>query len=161
VTDSFIQYERGQTEITAHRRRDETRAACEILGVSVEFLGFADDIYNKVVVGEALFQAGYLDVNTLADVIFVPAVQGGNHQHDLIGTYAEEFVEFWKTKLIKYSTYSKDEPYTPIPEYRELLPTQTEALIKAKALKCYTSQHFQTHFHAVNGNTSEWISDLP
>jgi hypothetical protein len=155
VTDSFIQYERGQTEITAHRRRDETRAACEVLGVGVKFLGMADDCIEGI---DSLYSP-FLAIWRLGEIgtVFIPALQGGNRHHDLIG-----YCKRWKRiDWIQYSTYTADQNYTPVPGFIELVPSIEEAALKQRALQCYTSQHWQSHFKEINGSTSEWISRLP
>lgn len=149
VTDSFVQYERGQEEITAHRRRDETRRAMQVLGAEVQFLGLADDRLRGGVLQGALKQFGQVPVIS-------PAYQGGHPQHDLVHIVAMQMFR-WNAY---YATYAKDQWLTPIARYVEVVPCPAEAELKKKALACYESQHWQGHFGAVEGK-SEWISEVP
>lgn len=156
VTDSFIQYERGQTDITAHRRRDETRAACKVLGLAAPvFLGQADDCLTFDAV-----EGSYYAVLSPSDTVFCPAIQGGHPHHDMI---RETLAKFWEddVKVIEYATYAKDCWYTPLEGGIELVPTPEEFALKERALACYTSQLWQPHFPAVLKARSEWISKEP
>jgi LmbE family N-acetylglucosaminyl deacetylase len=161
VTDSFIQYERGQHDITAHRRRDEDRAACKVMGVEVKFLGIADDCLKWW----QQLDASLPHIGKIADhklIVFIPALQGGHKHHDLVNEVQADVVfDAYNTTFIEYSTYAAGQNVTPIETFIELKPTDAEATVKAEALACYTSQFWQGHMHAVNGYTSEWLSRLP
>ncbi len=165
VTDSFIQYERGQHEITAHRRRDETREACKVLGVTPRFRGLADTWLDSSILYSALVCVyGIDDIFTCTDepdgFLFVPALQGGNTWHDEVNICGRE-ANFYDSIVIEYATYAKDEWYTPLVDGVELVPTDEEFELKKQALACYESQSFQPHFPAVLKARSEWVSRLP
>ena len=156
VTDSFIQYERGQTDITAHRRREETRQACRVLGLEPPvFLGLGDDGLERTIdaLREYVFRR-YADDT----IMFVPACQGGNVQHDLIWNW---LVMDPPLKYVEYATYANGEFYTPLAGGVELVPTEEEYQLKLKAIACYESQSWQGHVKAVIDARSEWVSRLP
>lgn len=156
VTDSFVQYERGQKEITAHRRRDETRRACEVMGVEPVFLGLADDCFEE----PRHIRAMLSEAQWAADIFFVPALQGGNRQHNLCSFAFNEIRTC--ERLVEYSTYAKGEFLTPVEGFVELVPTPEEIEIKERALRCYESQAWQGHMEAVRKEGyREWVSRLP
>ena len=147
VTDGYIQYERGD-QITAEQRRNETREAMKILGCQVIFLGIKDTELTPEVLENALS-------HLKADVVYAPAIQGGNGQHDMVGMVASKVF----SKVIHYTTYTWTELWTQ--GRTEIIPTQEEMELKNKALDCYTSQiqlsATAPHFVAVR-NRSEFYA---
>lgn len=128
VTDSYIQSERGEVGCDKETRIAETRAAMQILGAQVEFLHIPDKDLNERVLVEALRGYGGFDL------VFAPAIEGGNRAHDLVGGAAVGL--YSNVKL--YSTYTKTRLY---PEGVEKVGV-TEAMkaLKLRALECYRSQ---------------------
>ena len=158
VTDSYIQPERNLhlqvteydtiVDTSAAARRQETIEAMKIAGCPVVFLGIKDTELTEEVLRERL---QYFNPET----IYIPAVQGGNSQHDLIGRVA---YEMFGKKCERYCTYTKTELWT-IGGW-ELTPTWEETQLKNKMLDCYKSQlqlpSTAPHFEAVR-NKSEWL----
>ncbi len=147
ITDSYIQWNRGDG-ITALQRRNETLKAMEILGCPVIFAGLRDDDLSLEQI-ESLLE-GFKGF----DKVYIPAIQGGNTQHDMIGAIASKCF----TDTIKYTTYTKTELWTK--GDTEVIPTPEELELKNKALDCYTSQlnlgSTRPHFEAVRGR-SEYL----
>lgn len=148
ATDSWRQFKRGEKEITAERRRNESTAAMKLLGCAVHFLGIPDNQFDRK---ELLKKLGGFH----PELVYAPAVQGGNKQHDIVGAIALELFD----NVIQYSTYSKKALYTT--GEIEIIPTPEELALKERALACYKSQieYVRTapHFTAVRGK-SEWIT---
>jgi LmbE family N-acetylglucosaminyl deacetylase len=149
-TDSFIQSNRGEAA-TADQRWAEDIKAMQILGCSLIFGNIRDDIIDDFAVKNLLTKFYNFDV------VYAPAVQGGNPQHDLIGKLALE--RFGKS-VIQYSTYAKGEWRTK--GNKEIKPNNIhidEIAIKNQALACYKSQislpATKPHFDAAKGE-SEW-----
>lgn len=149
ATDSFIQPLRGDQGCGPEARRKETIAAMKILGCPVLFLGIPDNELTEEDLRERL---KLLNVETL----YIPAIQGGNEQHDLIGRVALDL--FGRRAIERYTTYSKTEPYT-VGNY-ELAPTPRERELKNLALDCYRSQialpSTSIYFQAQR-DKSEWL----
>lgn len=145
VTDSWIQSNRGEV-CSADDRWNEDVEAMKILNCPIIRLGLRDDL----LIEDHLKQAFIRFVNF--DRIYVPALQGGNSQHDMIGRVA---TAIFGIKCIYYPTYTKSELYT-IGGF-EIVPTIEEIELKNKALDCYKSQIKINgpHFDAVRGK-SEW-----
>jgi LmbE family N-acetylglucosaminyl deacetylase len=126
VFDGHVQRLRGEP-ITAEQRREETNAACSILGVDVEFLGFSD--------------ANPPDAATLAKALapyapypaYVPAVEEDGHkQHNLVGTVAKAVLDVER----EYMTYTRHGKSTG-----ERVPFEPDwPRKKLLALACYESQ---------------------
>lgn len=148
VTDSYIQANRGE-EVTADMRWKEDIEAMKILGCSLMFGNIRDDVIDEWAVKHLL--ASFYNF----DVVYAPAVQGGNPHHDLIGKLAKER---FGDKCIQYSTYASGEWYTE--GEKEVLPSGDWRPIKDKALACYKSQidlpATKEHFEAVKGKP-EWF----
>ncbi len=148
VTDGYIQYERGDLGCSAEVRRQETINAMAISGCPVVFLGIKDTELTEDILRERL--KGFNP-----EKIYVPAIQGGNRQHDLVATVA---MELFGLKCEHYAGYTKTELYTT--GNVEIKPTQQEIDIKNKMLDCYKSQlelaATRPHFDAVRGQ-SEWL----
>lgn len=146
-TDSYIQYERGD-QITAEQRRNETREAMKILGCPVIFLGIKDTELTGDRLEEVL---KYFK----ADVVYAPAVQGGNGQHDIVGQVAKLVFP----NVIQYTTYTKTELWTK--GSQEIKPSRTESILKNQALDCYKSQinlgSTAPHFTAVRSKSEFYI----
>ncbi len=151
ITDSWIQPDRGglYAGCTAYTRQQETIAAMKLAGCPVVFLGIPDKELREERLRERL---QFFNPET----IYIPALQGGNAQHDLVNKVALEL--FGRNRCEQYSTYSKTQLY--IPEGYEIKPTQIEMELKNKMLDCYTSQinlpSTAPHFAAVRGK-SEWL----
>lgn len=146
VTDSYIQFNRGDG-ITAEQRRKETIEALKILGCPVLFVGLRDDTLNEDKL-RVLFKnfIGF-------EKVYTPAIhENGNPHHNMIGKVAKEFFD-----VTAYTSYSKTNLW--INGSVEIKPTQIEIDIKNFALDCYKSQlnlaSTAPHFAAVRGK-SEW-----
>lgn len=146
-TDSYIQYERGD-QITAEQRRNETREAMRILDAPVIFLGIKDTELTGDKLEEVL---KYFK----ADVVYAPAIQGGNAQHDIVGQVAKLVFP----NVIQYTTYTRDVLWTQ--GSQEIIPTQSERIKKNQALDCYKSQinlgSTAPHFTAVRQKSEFYI----
>lgn len=148
VTDSYIQPERGDLGCTAEIRRQETIEAMKIAECPVVFLGIKDTELTEEVLRERL-------KHFKPEQIYVPAIQGGNAQHDLVGKVA---MELFGNKCERYTTYTKTELYTT--GNYEIKPKHDEMDKKLRMLNCYESQlnlgSTLPHFMAVKGK-SEWL----
>lgn len=148
VTDSYIQPKRGDTGCSAIERRNETIAAMKLAGCAVVFGGIHDDELNP----SHLFSL-YKSFQNF-DKVYVPTVQGGNPQHDLIRLVANDYFK----NIAGYTTYTKTELWTE--GTLEVVPTPEELELKEKMLWCYQSQiklpSTKPHFEAVLGR-SEWL----
>jgi glycosyltransferase involved in cell wall biosynthesis/LmbE family N-acetylglucosaminyl deacetylase len=148
ITDSFIQPNRGDIGCTAEIRRQETIEAMKIAGCPVVFLGIKDTELTSEILKERL-------IGFDPEKVYVPAIQGGNAQHDLVGQVA---MELFGKKCERYTSYTKTELYTT--SNWEVVPTQNEIDKKNKMLDCYKSQlalpSTRPHFDAVRGR-SEWL----
>jgi LmbE family N-acetylglucosaminyl deacetylase len=147
VTDSWIQFDRGES-CTAEDRRKEDIEAMKILGCSIVFGGIRDDCIDEWAVKNLLSKFANFGM------IYAPAIQGGNKDHDLIGKVAQEI---FSDRCKHYTTYTPTELYTTGTE--EIKPTSEEVFIKEKALECYVSQIKINgpHFEAVKGGKPEWF----
>ncbi len=150
-TCSLIQFNRGQTEITAERRHKESASAMKLLGASVEFLNLPDNDLRY----DNLIWA--LKPHPETTLCFAPAKQGGNAQHDLVSDAASNMFK----RVIFYATYAKDQWFTPLEQGIRLVLTPEERELKLKVLDCYESQQFQNHFAEVRKVMDEWISEEP
>jgi LmbE family N-acetylglucosaminyl deacetylase len=85
--------------VTPEDRRNETLEAMGKLGLEVLFLGFREKELNSV----DLIKAFRKLKKYKPDVVYAPALEGGNEDHDLISTAASVFknVEY-------YQTYTKE-----------------------------------------------------
>jgi LmbE family N-acetylglucosaminyl deacetylase len=148
VTDSYIQPERGDVGCTAEIRRQETIEAMKIAECPVLFLGIKDTELTEEVIRERL---QYFN----PEQIYVPAIQGGNAHHDLVGKVA---MDLFGKKCERYTTYTKTELYTT--GNYEVKPTPVELEKKDRMMDCYNSQwelpSTLPHFKAVIGK-SEWL----
>lgn len=148
VTDAFIQSNRGE-DITADQRWEEDVSAMKILGCSIIRGGIRDDIIDEWALDNLLNKFANFDV------IYAPAVQGGNKDHDLIGQVA---LKIFGDKVIQYSTYEKGQWYTSFGNIVE--PTDEEYQLKKKALDCYQSQinlpATKGHFEGIIQEGFEW-----
>lgn len=147
VTDGYIQGNRGDG-ITAEQRREESRNAAKLLGYEVVFLGIKD---TELTPEKLEFALSHLK----ADVVFAPAIQGGNGQHDMIGQVANKVFP----NVVHYTTYTRTELWTT--GETEIIPTQEEIDLKNKALDCYQSQinlgSTAPHFFAVRGRSEFYV----
>lgn len=148
ATDGYIQYERGDLGCSAEIRRQETIEAMKIAGCPVVFLGIKDSELTEEILRDRL--KGFNP-----ETVYVPAIQGGNFQHDLVGKVG---LELFGDRCEKYATYSRTELYTT--GNWEIKPTKEETELKNKMLACYQSQlalqSTRPHFQAVIGR-SEWL----
>ena len=133
VTDSYIQYERGEMLSLWTARRLETLAAMEELDpeIDVDFLGVKDKEFNQELCEAAL--APYAAEKY--DIVFAPSPnEGGNWMHDVTGQVAAKLFP----TVRHYSTYTKSREYpqgmTPVPA------TEAMKAKKLKAIACYKSQ---------------------
>lgn len=148
VTDSFIQPERGDVGCDAETRRRETIEAMKIAGCPVFFLGIRDTELTEEVLRERL-------IGLRPEKVYAPAIQGGNHQHDLVGKVCKDL---FGERCVQYTTYTKTELYTT--GKTAITPTAAEKGIKGKMLACYQSQLYnpatRPHFEAVI-DKPEWL----
>lgn len=148
-TDSFIQPKRGDIGCTAEIRRAESMAAAKIINCPVVFLGIKDTELTEDILRERLRDFSEYEK------VWIPAVQGGNPQHDIVGKVGRERFP----NALSYTTYTKSELYTT--GTTEVVPTHEEVDLKLKALACYQSQlnlgATRPHFLAVLGK-SEWLN---
>lgn len=152
-TDSSIQPLRGDVGCSAETRAAETEGACHLLGCQVLRLGIQDNLLIHIfedVFRKTLWQ---FDRDT---PVYLPALQGGNVQHDLVSRVGSEYFR----NVTFYATYAKGEHFTPIGE--PVIPTYEERQLKARALECYQSQRnlasTRPHFEAVKGQP-EYLSE--
>jgi LmbE family N-acetylglucosaminyl deacetylase len=149
VTDSDAQLNKG---VTAEMRREESRRACETLGVAVSFLGLKDGSLDEANLRERL--APFASQGWQR--VYAPAIQGGHKDHDVLAKVASSI--FPRVSL--YSTYAEGEHFTPKGTGIEPNPTQNEIELKNRALECYASQigivENKRHFDAVRGK-SEYL----
>lgn len=148
VTDSWVQYLRGE-KTTAEQRRKESQMAMESLGAPTEFLGIKDNELTDEVLIEKLRQ--YQPTK-----VYAPLPNSKNPQHNLVGQAAQIL---WPDEVVFYSTYTR-ESLSPTGEI-EIKPNQEEIELKNKALDCYKSQIgiMGPHFSAVR-NKSEYLNRL-
>lgn len=155
VTDSYVQPARGEVGCSADERAEETRNANAVLGCETARLGLRDDELTSIAVAEALSRL------TGAEMVYVPALEGGHPHHDLVANAAA--VTFGVERLRCYSTYAKLSQYLPVDLHpvgtTEVEWTRDEYARKQGALECYASQRRinAPHFEAVEGQ-SEWLS---
>lgn len=138
--------------VTIEQRRDESRRACKIMGVEVQFLGLSDEEDNRQKLRLAFMQLELLQTYNKG-LVFAPARNNANKQHDLVSELAEDIFP----SAMFYGNYTKDRLY-PDGEM-PLTPSPEEKTIKEQALACYESQlkingH---HFTAVK-NVPEYLS---
>lgn len=150
VTDSYVQYERGDVGCDAETRRQETINAMAIIGCPVVFLGIKDTELTEENLTERLYPF------FAAGKVYAPAIQGGNAQHNLVGRVAKRI---FKDRVQQYCSYTKTELYTT--GKVEIVPTAEELELKNRMLACYKSQlalpSTRPHFLAVSGK-SEWLT---
>jgi len=151
VTDSDAHLSDG---VTAQQRREESRRACELLGVPVVFLGMKDgaleqqktDLKRRL---EPFASQPWIHV-------YAPAIQGGHKDHDALG----DVVSSMFSPVSYYATYAQGECFSPLG--REIEPTPEEVDRKNRALDCYPSQirlvRTESRFEAVRGK-SEYLGD--
>lgn len=129
VFDGYVQQNRG-LKITAEQRRDETRAACAILGVQVEFLGFRDDApptCEDIAIELLKRYQGF--------EVWAPAWEAKGHpQHNMVACACDAMLV--KDRYLTYTTAGKStNEYKPVP----ILDGSWIAL-KLRAMACYESQ---------------------
>lgn len=151
VLDGYIQQNRGEN-ITHTQRRMEDINAMRLLDCSLIFGGIRDDAADKWSLMR-LFQSF-----ANFDLVYIPALQGGNPRHDLVSEVASSFF----SRFRYYATYKKGETYSPLENGFEVVPTEAEFELKCKAMDEYKSQKdlLSTfpHFAKVRQVRSEWLS---
>lgn len=158
VADSYVQPARGEVGCSAEDRAAESAAAHAVLGCETIRLGLRDDALVLDDVVRAL-----ASVLSRDDTVYVPALEAGHPQHDLVTLAAAAFCG--TARLRCYSTYARLSRY----HVTELQPvgttevewTRPEYELKQQALACYASQRRVNpmHFAAVDGR-SEWLSGI-
>jgi LmbE family N-acetylglucosaminyl deacetylase len=133
LTDSYIQYERGELKSIWTARRCESLAAMDILdpGSDVDFGSIKDKEFNQ-----ELCEAALLPYVGKFDTVFSPLPnEGGNWMHDVTGQVADKL---FPGVSQHYSTYTKSREYpagiTPVAASDEM------KIKKLKAIACYKSQ---------------------
>lgn len=155
VTDSWVQYNRGQVEITAERRRSESEESARILGCRIEFLGIRDDEIEETRPMDILEPLMERVIGYKIKKVYAPAWQGGHPHHDLVSKVAKELFRV-KVRVLYYSTYARGQNKTP--HGLPLAITEAERETKFKALRCHVSQSWQGHFTKVMMDPEEYIS---
>ena len=151
VTDSDAHVAEG---VTLQQRREESRRACELLGVPVVFLGMKDGTLEQ----EKADLKRRLEPFAAQPWthVYAPAIQGGHRDHDALG----DIVSSMFSPVSYYATYSKGECFTPVG--REIKPAIEEVERKNRALDCYPSQirlaRTVSRFDVVRGR-SEYLGD--
>lgn len=152
-TDGYIQGLRGDP-ITAEQRREETLAAMAVLGMpEVRFLGIKDTELTPELLEKEL--EALTSLMRIPEVVYAPAIQGGNGQHDMVGMVASKLF----SNVIHYTTYTRTELWTQ--GKTEIIPTLEEIQLKNMALDCYQSQidlsATAPHFAAVRGKSEFYL----
>lgn len=129
VTDSDAHVAEG---VTAQQRREESRRACELLGVPVVFLGMTDGALDQQ--KEDLRRRLGPFASQPWSHVYAPAIQGGHKDHDAVG----DVVSSMFSTVSYYATYAAGECFTPLGS--EIKPTPKEVDRKNMALECYASQ---------------------
>lgn len=126
VLDSYVQAARGYG-ITAEQRRVETRNACAVLGVGVDFWHVHDDQPDWRVIESSIRHYAGAEV-------YAPAVEENGHdQHNRIGELARKHCP----NLTQYMTYTR----TGGKSKGKRVPYENEWIgRKMQALACYKSQ---------------------
>ena len=150
VTDSDL-----ADGVTAHQRREESRRACELLGVPVVFLGMKDGTLEQH--KDDLKRRLEPFASQPWSQVYAPAIQGGHNDHDALG----EVVSTMFSPVSFYATYASGELFSPAGS--EIGPTPEEVERKNRALDCYPSQirlaRTVSRFDAVRGR-SEYLGDV-
>lgn len=151
VLDSYIQPQRGEIGCSAEERAKETEKANKILGCKTIRLGRRDDSATEEEIEEVI--RGKLEDY---DVVYAPALQGGNIHHDMVNRASHRV---FGDKVIEYTTYTKTQLHTR--GETEVVPTLEELRLKNMSLNCYESQIRINlpHFQAVL-NQSEWLNNV-
>jgi len=141
LTDSYIQYERGELQSHWLARRSETLAAMKILDADVVFAGIPDKDFNADLCEKALLPYA-MKVNTPQppgcgyDMVFSPSPkEGGNWMHDVTGQVANKV---FPGISIHYSTYTKTREYPA--GHTLIFPSEVMRQNKLRAIECYKSQ---------------------
>ncbi len=141
LTDSYIQYERGEKQCHKDIRTAESVGAMKVLGAEVEFCHVPDKNFNVTLCEMALLKyATKLSIPQSAgegyDMVFSPSpIEGGNWMHDITGQVADKL---FPGVSYHYSTYTKTREY---PEGHTLIcPTEEMKQKKLAAINCYQSQ---------------------
>ncbi len=160
VTDSYVQPARGEIGCSAEERAAESAAAHKVLGCETIRLGLRDDHLTLDDVKRAL--TALIDKEDFyPELVYVPALEGGHPQHDLVARAAS--LVFQEPSLRCYSTYSKLSQYRAVDLQpvgtTEIEWTRPEYELKQRALAYYGSQIRVNpqHFQAIEGR-SEWLS---
>src|SRR3990167_567940 len=103
-TESYIQPNRGDIGCSAEERREETINAMGLLKCPVVFLGIKDTELTPELLKERL--KPFVDLGF--EKVYAPAIQGGNPQHDIIGSVAR----YVFPSITRYTTYTKTELWT-------------------------------------------------
>ena len=151
VTDSDVHLAQG---ITAYQRREESRRACELLGVPLVFLGLKDGTLDQQ--KDDLKRRLKPFASQPWTHVYAPAIQGGHKDHDAVG----DVVASMFSPVSYYATYALGECFTPTG--REIVPAQEEIDLKNRALECYSSQirlaRDKSRFDTVRGR-SEYLRE--
>ena len=104
VTDRDAHLAQG---ISAEQRREESRRACDLLGVPVVFLGLKDGTLEQQ--RDDLRRRLEPFASQPWTHIYAPAFQGGHKDHDALA----EVVSSMFSPVSYYATYAPGESYTP------------------------------------------------
>lgn len=140
LTDSYIQYERGEKQCSAAARTAESIAAMKILGAEVAFCHVPDKDFDEPLCEKALApyatKPGPVPYDANYSRVFAPsATEGGNWMHDVTGRIADKL---FPGIVNHYSTYTKDREYPA--GHTIIAPSDEMRAKKLEALKCYQSQ---------------------
>lgn len=150
--DSWLQPNRGEIGCSAEERAAESEKAHAILGCGTIRLKLRDDSVTE----DQLVAALTLEKDAY-HIVYAPALQGGNEQHDAVSRAADKV---FGSKVVHYTTYTREQLYTT--GNAEIVPTAEELRLKREALYCFESQLRvnMPHFAAVIGK-SEWLMEEP
>ena len=95
--------------VTPEDRRNESLKAMSKLGLKVKFLGFREKELNSADLLKAFEK---LKKKYNPDIVYAPALEGGNEDHDLVSTSSCVFenVEYYKTYTLNEITGTDKAP---------------------------------------------------
>lgn len=140
VFDSYLQPARGIPGTMAAQRAEETRQACQVLGLQEIRLGFRDD--DTSVTGDRIFGKLYHafpgDYAINAQIVAPDFEKGGHEQHNLVAEAADGL-----NVVGRYLTYTR-QPCQKTSRTGHEVPFEPDwVALKLRALACFKSQ-FQT-----------------
>lgn len=152
VFDSYVQPARGIPGTDAEARRNETRAACQILGVECEFLGYRDDAdeFELTRIQKCIIE----DIcgRCPSDIWFPAYEENGHAHHNLVAAACSHVAQKYPVRVGgQFLTYTRTRGKST---NGRKVPYEPEWVgLKFKALSCYQSQ-----FQAATGCVEHFIA---